>query len=221
MRPAFSMLLALLLLCTPSMASAQRKKTEDPFSRPERKKENRPAENPFAGKTKRIKPKKGSLPDFYARAVQLATDHNQLPSFFSTRLKREKERTQHPDYFSRSAEKKERYALADHFSHPSSNKKRGAAPDHFSSASVEKKHTEDELYSKGASRHIYRKNFIGERFRLFNIDPNRKKKKQQRKQHKKRDPFGRDRRKMDQPQLPRGESGLFPGGVLPRMDDPR
>ena len=89
------------------------------------------------------------------------------------------------------------------------------------STAVLRSTTQKDLQSKGARKKFWRKNMTGERFRLFNIDPNKTKKSKRatRKKKHKKDPFGRNSRKMHRAQMPKGEGDLFPNGVLPKMED--
>ncbi len=135
-----------------------------------------------------------------------------------------KERGALADHFGSERNTKERRALADHFSTPGASRgERKASPDHFKAGVKEKEHKEKDLYNRGARRKVLRKNFLGERFRLFNLDPNKSRKSRQKVRQKKRkkDPFSRNSIKMNRPQYPRGENGLFENGVAPKMDDPR
>ncbi len=103
------------------------------------------------------------------------------------------------------------------------SKKRGRKPsisDPFSRGYEPKERTEDDLVVKTFPKVRKRQNFVGERFRLFSRDPNKKKRKKQRKL-KNRDPFGRKDKEMDQRQSPRGQKDLFQNGVLPKMKDDR
>ncbi|GAB4376466.1 MAG: hypothetical protein Kow0075_03620 [Salibacteraceae bacterium] len=147
------------------------------------------------------------LPDFYK--IQFVNNDNRalLPSYFSSRYAQKKKPDQQGrDHFSSERKKIERAALSDHFAHTVSNKE----------------HREADLYSKGRTKKVLRKNFIGERFRIFDRDPNRKSKRKKgvSKRERKRDPFARKRKNLDQPQMPKGENGLFPNGVLPKLDSP-
>lgn len=128
-----------------------------------------------------------------------------------------------PNHFGSERNQREHGLLTDHYAKPTEKRERGANPDHFGSKSIVKEHKEKDLYNRGARRKVLRKNFLGERFRLFNLDPNKSRKSRQKVRQKKRkkDPFSRNSRKMNRPQYPRGENGLFENGVAPKMDDPR
>jgi hypothetical protein len=127
------------------------------------------------------------------------------------------------DHFSKSSSKKGHEPLSDHFSSKRSDQERSEFTDHFAAKKSNKEHTDKELYSKGSQRKIWRKNFVGQKFALFNKDPNasRKKRVAQRKKNFTWDPFGSKKRKANQPQMPRGEGDLFPRGVGPRLEDLR
>jgi len=182
---------------------AQKNKREntlaDHFNSQSKKKEKTKLTSPFSTK-KRTKQKRNLLPSMYAAAIKKTAEHNQLPSFFKTRIQKEKERTQSLDHFSRKTSKRETTKSADHFK---SNK-------------TKIKRSEDDLTYSAKPKQIRRKNFIGERRRFFNLDPNKKKKSKRKFQPK--DPFGR--KQKDNPNsAPRGEKDLFGNGVLPKMKD--
>ncbi|NQV51529.1 MAG: hypothetical protein HQ500_00005 [Flavobacteriales bacterium] len=193
----------------------------------------------FTKQTKRKKDKDTFLPDYYANAVKKLDEHNQLPSFFSKAIKKERERTAQPDFFGRKGGKVKRELLTDHFGKKDTDIKRKEPKDHFGSATPkegQRKEPKDHFASKGKGneaseddvevsfdkKRFLKKNFIGERFKLFSRDPNQKKKKAVKKEKRKhRDHFGRDARKQNRAQNPRGEMDLFDGGVMPKMKDMR
>ncbi len=235
---AFRLLLVLCLL--PILSNAQKKEglLSDHFNSKVQAKERSFLKGGFTQKQRSKKAKgPGFLPDFYAKVVQEVAERNQLPSFFNKAIQREKERTLQPDFFQSGIFTKERTMQADHFkgrvkerergmqsdhfSNAVSNKERGLQPDHFGSAAGGSRRSDEELQMNARSKRLWRKNFIGERFRLFNKEPNKKQKREKRKSSKKRDPFGRDARDMDAPQAPKNEMDLFNGGVLPKMKDLR
>jgi len=143
-----------------------------------------------------------------------------MPDFFSSGNEN-RERESMPDFFSKSQGSTERGLLQDHFGSETSEKKRALLTDHYSATNKKTEHSEKDLQSKGARKKFWRKNMTGERFRLFNIDPNKTKKSKRatRKKKHKKDPFGRNSRKMHRAQMPKGEGDLFPNGVLPKMED--
>jgi hypothetical protein len=130
---------------------------------------------------------------------------------------------------------KKQESLADHFAKPKTvkQKQRLSTPfssvkkkkvkhvrklDHFARPNKSTERGENDLAYRAKPRNIRRKNFNGERRRLFNHDPNKKKKKRSWFKFKAKDPFGR--KKNDNPNsAPRGESDLFNNGVLPKMKD--
>ena len=193
----------------------------------------------FSKQTKQKKEKDAFLPDFYAKAVKKLDERNQLPSFFATAIKKERERTAQPDFFGRKGGKVKRELLSDHFGKKDADIKRKEPKDHFGVASKKegkRKESKDHFASKGKSneaseddvdvsfdkKRFLKENFIGERFKLFSRDPNQKKKKAVKNERRKhRDHFGRDARKQNRPQNPRGEMDLFDGGVMPKMKDIR
>ena len=191
------------------------------------------------GSPRKKKEKNPFLPDFYAKAVAELANRNQLPSFFNKAIQKEKERTLQPDFFNSGIFSKERTLQADHFRSKVSNKERKAISDHFATSDSKKKQREgqpdyfgsavrgkrlsdEELEHNARGKKNSRKNFIGERLRLFNTDPNRKGRKEGKKrERKRRDPFGRDARESEQPQNPKNQMDLFDGSVLPKMKDLR
>lgn len=190
------------------------------FSKKEKPEKRGLLSSPFARKERTKREKKNPfLPDFYAKAVDQLAERSQLPSFFNSALEKEKQRTQQPDFFSKGIFKTKRTEPGDYFSKSVFGKKRGIQADHFSSGVSEKEHSEDDLTSGKVMKKKVGNRFIGERFRLFTRDPNQKKK--PKKSKKKRDPFGKKKRDLDNPQSPRNEMDLFPGGVLPKMKDMR
>jgi hypothetical protein len=171
----------------------------DHFNSPSKKKEKTKLSSPFSSK-KKPKQKRNLLPSMYAVAIKKTAEYNQLPSFFKSRIQKEKERTQSLDHFSRKTNKRETTSSTDHFN---SEKKRI-------------KRSEVDLTYNAKSKKIRRKNFVGERRRLFDQDPNKKKNSKRKFQPK--DPFGR--KQKDNPNsAPRGEKDLFGNGVLPKMKD--
>lgn len=175
---------------------------------------------PAAFSKKLKKPKARSLlPDFYGKAIKQLAERSQLPSFFNQAILKEKARTEQPDFFTKGIFHTKRAEQNDHFSAPRKARDKDAQADHFAGEVNDRQHRDEDLYSKGSTRKIWRKNFIGERFRLFNRDPNKRKQKNPSK--KDNDPFGRDPREKEAPQNPRGEMDLFQGGVMPKMKDLR
>jgi hypothetical protein len=132
-----------------------------------------------------------------------------------------KEQDEMPSHFGSDRKNREGKILEDHYSKPLGKKERGYALDHFSSGRRAIERSEKDLQGKGAKKQFWRKNFKGEHFRIINFDPNKnsKSKKAHRKKKKKTDPFSRNSRKLRQPQMPKGQNGLFENGVLPKMKD--
>lgn len=182
---------------------AQKNKTvntlADHFNSPFKKKEKTKLSSPFSTK-KSHKQKRNLLPSMYAVVVKKAAEHNQLPSFFNRKIQREKERTQ----------------SLDHFSQKTNKRKRTSTLDPFSTEKTSIKRSEDDLTYNAKPKKIRRKNFVGEKRRLFNRDPNKKKKSKRKFQPK--DPFGRKQKETPN-SAPRGEKDLFGNGVLPKMKD--
>ena len=192
-------ILIILTLCHLGISQEDDKKLSDFFGKKVKTKERALLKSAFAKKERGNSKKKNHLlPDFYAKTVEKITERSQLPSFFNKALEKEKARTQQPDFFSKS----------------SNSKKRGFQSDHFSSGVSDKEHSEDDITSGRVTKKRVGSRVIGERFRIFSRDPNKKSK-------KKRDPFGKKKRDLDRAQQPRNESDLFPGGVLPKMKDMR
>jgi hypothetical protein len=233
------LLIMVLLLSLPAFAQKGDGLLSDHFSGKVNVKEKRLLQGGFTSKQRSTKRdnKSSFLPDFYGKLVEEVAERNQLPSFFNRAIQREKERTQQPDFFQKGIFNKERSMQADHFlsrvigrkrgmqsdhfSSAISQKERGQQPDHFGSAGSSERRSDAELEMSARKKRLWRKNFIGERFRLFNKKPNQKQERKKRKAAKKRDPFGKDAREMDTPQSPKNQMDLFNGGVLPKMKDLR
>jgi len=213
-------ILIILTLCHLGISQEDDTKLSDFFGKKLKTKERALLKSAFA-KKERGNPKKKNplLPDFYAKTLEKITERSQLPSFFNKALEKEKARTQQPDFFSKGIFKAKRSEPGDFFSKSSTSKKRGFQSDHFSSGVSEKEHSEDDITSGRVTKKRVGNRFIGERFRIFSRDPNKKSK--PKKSKKKRDPFGKKKRDLDRAQQPRNESDLFPGGVLPKMKDMR
>lgn len=194
---------------------------EDPFSRTLTTRVDKEIKSPFSSKSHK-KESRQRLESPFSSKISKVIERSSLSDHF-TRIKEDKPRAALADAFTHSSTSNKPLALQDYFSSSKKESKSADLQDHFSNVKKEVTHREEDLHSKGAQRKVFRKNFIGERFRLFNKDPNstRSKRKSLRKHRKKKDPFSRNSRKHNQPQSPRGEGDLFPNGVLPKMDDPR
>lgn len=239
MRSIFT--IAVLLFFTRSFSYGQEKSTKlnDHFLSKQVEHERELLKGGFSQKVrgKKSKDEIKRLPDFYSKIVEKAAEHNQLPSFFSKAIEREKERTTQPDFFGKPLIARKSSTLDDHFGKPIKSKEFKEQNDFFNAPSKQKdkeleadyfqhgkkgaRRSEKELTMKSPQRKRWRKNFIGEKWRIFNSDPNNKKQKEAKKSNKTRDPFGRDGRKMDQPQAPKNQMDLFDGGVMPKMKDLR
>lgn len=202
-------------------SSDDKSRLPDAFSSNIKSRTNKELSTHFTTKAKKPKQKQ-ALKSPFSKKVTKAIERSDLRDHF-TKPSSTKPISTLSDAFLRTSEKKERAALQDHFT---TNKKQGVRAnldDHFASNKKNIVHKESDLHSKGAQRKLFRKNFQGERFRLFNKDPNssRGKRKAFRNKSRKKDPFSRNKRKLDTPQGPKGEGDLFPNGVMPKMDDPR
>jgi hypothetical protein len=163
------------------------------------------------------------LPDFFGKALGKRPERAALPSSFSKEVEKDRRRSIQADFFTGSIRKTTRGEQLDHFAvEVRKSGKRGFQADHFNAKSKDRAPSEKDLEVKARRKLIYPKNFVGERFRLINRDPNANKRKTQKKiKRKERDPFSRARNGQTPTQTPRGEMDLFQGGVLPKMKDLR
>jgi hypothetical protein len=237
----YKLVIACMVFCVSSFCYGQEKAAglKDYFSSRQVRKDRKQIKSGFSEKVKGKESKKKAaiLPDFYAKLVEQAAEHNQLPSFFSKAIEREKDRTSQPDFFGKPFVSRSSTEQPDHFGKPLKNKslkeqndffgasvgqkQRKLQDDYFQQSKKDKRHSDQELTQRSDQRRYWRKNFIGEKWRIFDTDPNKKNRKETSKSNKTRDPFGRDARKMEEPQAPRNQMDLFDGGVMPKMKDLR
>lgn len=237
----YKLVIACIVFCANSFCYGQDKEAglQDYFSSRQATKDRKQIKSGFAEKVKGKEPKKKGavLPDFYAKLVEQAAEHNQLPSFFSKAIEREKARTTQPDFFGKPFFSKSSTEQPDHFGKPLKNKsleeqndffgssisrnQRKLQEDYFQQSKKGKRQSDQELTQRSDQRRYWRKNFIGEKWRIFDTDPNKNKRKATTKRNKTKDPFGRDARRMDEPQAPKNQMDLFDGGVMPKMKDLR
>jgi len=147
----------------------------------------------FFNKKEGKKKERSRLSDHFGKEVQ-KRERGASKDHFGKEVKR-KERTALGDHFGKPVSKRERGAQKDHFLKPKSNKERGLQSDHFGKEVSNRERSEEDLQIKGGRRAREPNRFVGERFRLFQRDPNAKRKRTVRKRKKKsRDHFGRKAR---------------------------
>jgi hypothetical protein len=162
------------------------------------------------------------MPDHFTRGKQRQKRANEIDHFQNTKLELNKEVIS--DHFTFEREKSSKHSESDHFTAKESITKAVKSRDHFSAERVDIKRRESDLTNNARPKKTLRKNFVGQKYRIINRDPNKSKAKTKaikRSKNKSKDPFGRNSRKVNQTQGPKGENGLFQGGVLPKMEDLR
>lgn len=163
-----------------------------------------------------------SIPDHFIREQQSQKKSQEIDHFQNTKLELNKATLN--DHFTYEKVRSSKRSENDHFAKKENNKKGGMTPDHFSAEHLEIKRRESDLSNRARPKKSLRKNFVGQKYRIINSDPNKSKAKTKaikRSKNKNKDPFGRNSQKVNQPQGPKGENGLFQGGVLPKMEDLR
>lgn len=162
------------------------------------------------------------IPDHFTRGKQRQKKGKEIDHFQNTKLELNKEVIS--DHFTFERERNSKHPENDHFTAKESTTKGGNTLDHFIAVRVDIKRRESDLTNKARPKKTLRKNFVGQKYRIINRDPNKSKAKTKvikRSKNVNKDPFGRNSRKVNQPQGPKGENGLFQGGVLPKMEDLR
>lgn len=223
MRLAYGILVLLLIAQAVGTAqlSAPHKKNKEATRAPLSNKHIGATDNADSFGSSAPKKKRGNEQDHFTKPQQIGKKEgssgnrkNPTDDHFAT-SKAAKDRNEMPDHWASTSRGHERLEMSDHFAVQNQSDKKIDSPNHFSSQNKELKRRESDLEANARKKINLRKNPIGEPFRIVNRKTSDEK---QKKANEKSDPhFVLDRRRLNQPQLPRGENGLFDGNVLPKM----